>query len=116
VEVGTAGIMKVALRYGLDVTNLIPDVVRKYAVFPSLIFGLSGLSDTLVDLSIYRKNKDYIYLTNMPISGIMALFSIDVDGKLAFPGEGLFRVSCDYATGVAGIMRTFYRLCLMRPL
>ena len=110
VEVGTAGIIKVALRYGLDVDNLIPDIVRKYAVFPSLIFGLSGLVDTLVDLSIYRKNKNYIYMTNIPLSGIMSLFPINVDGKLAFPGEGLFRVSCDYATGVAGIMRTFYRL------
>ncbi len=108
VEVGTAGIMKVALRYGLDVDNLVPDVARKYAVFPGLIFGLSGLLDTLVDLNIYKgESEDLAYL---PLSGIMSLFPIDVDGKLAFPGEGLFRVSCDYATGVAGIMRTFYRL------
>jgi hypothetical protein len=28
---------------------------------------------------------------------------------LATPGDNLFRVSCDYATGVAGVLRALHR-------
>lgn len=29
---------------------------------------------------------------------------------LATPGDNLFRISCDYATGVAGVMRSLHRI------
>ncbi len=108
-EVGTAGILKVALRYGYDdVESLIKDVSRKYAVFPTLIFGLSGLLDALIDVKIYRNYEEDDMLLK-PITGIRRLFTIEKDG-ICFPGEGLYRVSCDYASGMAGILRTLSRL------
>jgi len=111
IEAGTAGIIKVLLRYGLkdNIDILIKDIRRKYAVFPGLIFGLAGFIDTLTDIYIFTKKDKYLKMVDKPISGILDLFLLKLDSGYALPGEELFRVSCDYATGMAGVMRSLYR-------
>jgi hypothetical protein len=48
-------------------------------------------------------------MAQRPIAGIYDFYLIKQPTGLATPGDGLFRISCDYATGVAGVMRTLYR-------
>jgi class III lanthionine synthetase len=110
-EQGSAGIAKVALRYGmLDRTKtILPDVWRKYSTYPGLIYGLGGFVDILTDAFIYSQNDEFLEMAKRPLSGIRDLYLTKQPIGSATPGDGLFRVSCDYATGVAGVLRSLHR-------
>jgi hypothetical protein len=112
-ETGSAGILKVSMRYGLDDERLrgsIQDVHRKYCVFPSLFFGLAGCVDVLVDAFVLKVDPRYLEMARRPIAGIRDLFALSLPQGAAVPGEGLFRISCDYATGAAGVLRALSRV------
>lgn len=112
IEQGSAGIAKVAIRYGRwrEADRILADVHRKYAGFPGLLYGLSGFIDVLVDAYRFSGDDKYLHMTRRPLEGLVDLYFIKQVHGHATPGDNLFRVSCDYATGVAGVMRTLYRL------
>ncbi|MGH8423005.1 MAG: hypothetical protein ACRER3_11730, partial [Pseudomonas fluorescens] len=112
VEQGTAGIIKVAIRYGIwdTVDSLVMDIHRKYSGFPGLMYGLAGLIDTLVDAFVYSGDAKYLDMAKRPYEGLTDLYVFHDGDAAAIPGENLFRISCDYATGMAGAIRALHRL------
>lgn len=113
VEIGTAGIVKVILRYRKKVkTELINDIHRKYSIFCGLIFGLSSFIDTLIDAYIFLRKTKYLRMIERPLAGVKELYLLKTKEGLATPGDNLFRISCDYATGVAGVMRAIHRIIM----
>lgn len=78
------------------------DMNRKYAVFPGLFQGLSGLGEFLLDLYDVTNDGKHLDAAYRVASGI-SLFTINGDEGVAFPGDGLQRISCDFGTGSAGI-------------
>lgn len=112
IEQGTAGVVKVAVRYGLweQVERLCFDLHRKYSGFPGLIYGLSGFIDVLLDAYLYSGNRKYLTMLQRPLDGIRDFYLIKQGNGYAVPGENLFRISCDYATGICGVMATLNRL------
>lgn len=117
VEQGTAGIIKVAIRYGQwdVVDSLVMDLHRKYSGFPGLIYGLAGLIDTLVDAYVYSGDSKYLRLAERPYQGLIDLYVFGEDDTAMIPGENLFRISCDYATGMSGAIQALHRLSSPHP-
>jgi hypothetical protein len=111
-EEGSSGIAKVAIRYGQwDVAKtLIADSHRKYSSFPGLLYGLASFIDVHTDAFIFSGDPTFLKMAQRPISGLKDMYLIKQNRGAAVPGDGLFRTSCDYATGVAGVLRTLYRL------
>lgn len=111
IEQGSAGIAKVAIRYGLwdRLERILPDAHRKYSGYPGLSYGLTGFVDVLVDAYLYSGNATYLEMAERPLQGLADVYVFETAGGLAVPGENLFRISCDFATGVAGVMRTLHR-------
>jgi len=111
IEEGSAGIAKVAIRYGLwdRVEPILFDTHRKYSVFAGLLFGLSGFVDVLTDAFLFSNNVKYLELAKRPIAGIRDIYLIKQSEGSTTPGDGLFRSSCDYATGAAGVLRALHR-------
>ncbi len=110
-EQGTAGIAKVAIRYGLweEVDRLLVDCHRKYAGFCGLIYGLAGMLEVFVDAYLYSGDPKYLQMAARPYQGIADLYLFEEGDTLAVPGENLFRVSFDHATGMAGVVRALHR-------
>jgi predicted Ser/Thr protein kinase len=111
-EEGSAGIARVALRYGLfdeRVQKLLADSHRKYAGFVGLLYGLGSFVDVLTDAFLFSDDSKFLKMAKRPIAGIQDLFLIKQSNGWATPGDNLFRISCDYATGMAGVMRTLHR-------
>jgi hypothetical protein len=48
-------------------------------------------------------------MAKRPLAGIRDIYLIKQAHGSATPGDNLFRISCDYATGVAGVLRAFHR-------
>ena len=110
-EEGSAGIARVAMRYGIwDQLDLVlSDVYRKYARFAGLLYGLGGFIDVLTDAFLLSRDVKYLEMAKRPLSGLRDIYLIEQPDGLATPGDGLFRISCDYATGAAGVLRALYR-------
>jgi hypothetical protein len=117
IEQGSGGIAKVAIRYGMwdEVEGLLTDIHRKYSCFAGLIYGLSGFVDVLVDAYIYSGDPKYLRLADRPLEGLVDLYLFETEHGYAAPGENLFRISCDHATGLAGILQTLVRRRDIRP-
>lgn len=75
--------------------------VTKYSVYPGQFGGMSGIGEFMLDMYIFTKENIYLkyahQLTNL------LNFSIEEDTGIAFPGEKLIRLTCDYGTGSAGV-------------
>jgi serine/threonine protein kinase len=110
-EEGSAGIAKVALRYGIfdQMDMILSEVHRKYSGFPGLLYGLGSFVDILTDAFLFSNDIKFLEMAKRPLSGIRDLYIIKQLQGSATPGDGLFRISCDYATGVAGVLRTLHR-------
>lgn len=110
-EEGSAGIAKVAIRYGMweRIEGVFSSVHRKYAVFAGLLYGLGSYVDVLTDAFLLSSNRKFLEMANRPVTGIRDLYLVKRPRGLATPGDGLLRVSCDYATGVAGVLRALHR-------
>jgi hypothetical protein len=110
-EEGSAGIAKVAMRYGMwdRMDMILADTHRKYAVFAGVLYGLSSFIDVLTDAYLLSHDTGFLEMARRPMTGIRDLYVIERAEGLATPGDNVFRVSCDYATGVAGVLRTLYR-------
>jgi serine/threonine protein kinase len=110
-EEGSAGIARVALRYGMwdKIEMMLSGVHRKYAGFAGLMYGLGSFVDVFTDAFVVSGDPRYMEMAQRPIAGIRDFYLVKQPTGLATPGDGLFRLSCDYATGAAGVMRTLYR-------
>ncbi|WP_273668931.1 class III lanthionine synthetase LanKC [Janthinobacterium fluminis] len=117
IEQGSAGIAKVAIRYGLwsEIDNILADAHRKYAVFAGLSYGVIGFVDVLLDAYLYSQDKKYLDMAERPLQGFRDIFLFESGDGYAVPGDGLFRISCDYATGIAGVMKTLHRWSNLLP-
>jgi tRNA A-37 threonylcarbamoyl transferase component Bud32 len=111
IEQGSAGIAKVAIRYGLwdQLDAILADVHRKYSGFPGLIYGLAGFVDVLLDAHLYSRDEKYLAMADLPLQGLTELYLFETPEGLALPGENMFRISFDYATGMVGVISTLHR-------
>jgi hypothetical protein len=114
-EEGTAGIARVALRFGMreQAELMLLDAHRKYAVFAGLLYGTASFVDIFTDARQFLDDEKYYRMMKRPLAGIRDLYLLKYDEGWATPGDGLFRVSCDYATGVAGVLRAMDRASRM---
>lgn len=110
-EAGSGGVVKVFIRYGYweKIHNVINDLHRKYSVFAGLLFGNAGFVDVFIDAYLFSNDDKYLQMAKRPIQGIKQLFLLKRPQGFAIPGDSLLRISCDYGTGVAGVMRTLHR-------
>lgn len=117
-KVGAAGVGMAMLRYYrllgeqkyrdmLDKISV--DTTRKYTLFPGLFSGLAGLGEFLLDLHRVTNESRHFDAAYRVAAGI-SLFKIEKKQGLAFPGDMLRRMSCDYGTGSAGVGHFLYRL------
>lgn len=107
---GSAGIGRVALRFYRALENqdlraklekIFIECDRKYAVFPGQFMGLSGLGEFSLDLHDLFGESRFLRAAEKAARGVM-LFRVERNG-IAFPGDQLARLSCDYGTGSAGV-------------
>jgi hypothetical protein len=96
-------------RYRDYLERIFLDLNRKYAVFPGLFTGLSGIGETLLDFHRFTGEKRFDRAAHRIATGL-SLFRIEREEGLAFPGDWLSKICCDLATGSAGIGRFFRRL------
>lgn len=122
VEVGSAGVLQVLLRYGR--TDDAREVARALdicqSVLPGYAFGLTGVADAMLDAADRTGDDTYRQLALRQIDFVRQVFVFEPAGKfglpreegrrlLGLPGEGLLRCSCDYLTGSAGLLRVLHR-------
>ncbi|HKV94702.1 MAG TPA: class III lanthionine synthetase LanKC [Candidatus Angelobacter sp.] len=114
---GSAGVGAVVLRYYRLLRDpqyrslleqIFIEVDRKYAVLTGQFMGLSGLGEFSLDLYEYFGEERFLNSARKAAEGIM-LFRVDRAG-IAFPGDQLLRLSCDYGTGSAGVALFLNRL------
>jgi lantibiotic modifying enzyme len=101
-------------RYQDYIEKIYLDLNRKYAVYPGLFVGLSGIGETLLDLHRFTGEDRFLRAAYRIATGL-SLFKIERPEGLAFPGDGLTKICCDLATGGAGIGRFFHRLIRRGP-
>jgi predicted Ser/Thr protein kinase len=96
-------------RYREVLEKIFIDTNRKYAVYPGFLLGLSGLGEFLLDLYQCTNESHHLDGAYRVASGL-SLFKIEKERGIAFPGDTLRRISCDYGTGSAGIGHFLHRL------
>jgi len=116
---GTAGVGTAVARYywllGEEhyrtvLEDMLPDVNRKYAIFPGRFMGLSGMGDFLLDLSRTKTFETRARMAARRVAAGVSLFQVEQPEGIAFPGYDLFRITCDYGSGNAGMALFFHRL------
>jgi hypothetical protein len=124
---GSAGVGTALLRYQRVVPeeryrSLLHSIriaaARKYAIFPARGFGLAGLGEFLLDMAALGgggEAQECLAAARKVASGIL-LFRLEKGSEgIAFPGADLWKISCDYSTGSAGIALFLDRLLTRRP-
>jgi len=122
---GSVGVGAVLLRYSRvvddpryrDILQSIKVAAnRKHAIFPNRGFGLTGLGDFLVDMANHGIDAEECMEAARTVASGVMLFHLDKGEEgMAFPGADLWKISCDYSTGSAGIALFFDRLLTRRP-
>lgn len=111
-EYGSAGVGAVLLRYHrltgdqryLELLRGIKRAaIRRYAIFPQKGFGLAGVGDFLIDMANHAIDESECLAGAHLVARGVLLFKLDRDEGVAFPGDELWKISCDYLTGSAGI-------------
>lgn len=123
-EVGSAGVAQVLLRYrDLGTAQRVLRATRlPHSVLPGYIFGMSGIIDAMLDAATILDDPSYRSLALRQFDYIKKVFIFEPGRQpgapphaggvvpLAVPGEGLLRCACDLATGSAGVLRIAHRL------
>jgi hypothetical protein len=117
---GTAGIVGVVARffactgdarYRDMVLDVERDLLRRHAISPGLFDGLAGIGETLLDLAALLPDRSSVYRAAAhQIAGGIEPFLVRRAEGLAVPGVELLRLSCDFATGNAGVGAFYDRL------
>jgi serine/threonine protein kinase len=114
---GSAGVGTAVVRYcrvlGVNayrsvLEKIFIDTDREYAVQPGRFLGLAGIGDFLLDAWAFTGEQKYLDSAHKIARGVMR-FAVKRQG-VAFPGDALSRLCCDYATGSAGIALFLNRL------
>jgi hypothetical protein len=85
------------------------DCDHKYTIFPGYFFGTAGICDMYMDMARFPHWEEMaLGSAKKLLSGCM-LFPVERPAGLAFPGESLSRISCDFGTGGAGIALMMHR-------
>jgi serine/threonine protein kinase len=115
---GSAGIGTAVLRYAkvLETEHyreilekIFIDTDRKYVVLPGKFIGLAGIGDFMLDMHEFTGEARYLDAATKAAEGIRQ-FRVERPQGIAFPGDMLSRLCCDYGTGSAGIGLFFNRL------
>lgn len=122
IEVGSAGVAQVLLRYGdLDgARSILRGLDFTHSVLPGYAFGISGVADALLDAARFTGDPAYRDTALRQLDFVRRAFLFEPDERfgvprgegpppLGVPGEGLLRCSCDYLTGSAGVLRVLHR-------
>jgi hypothetical protein len=116
---GSAGIGSVLARYVQTVNE--PwladalerawiDTDRKWAVFPGMFSGLSGIGQFHLDMHALTGDGKYLKAAERTASALR-VFAVDRGERgIAFPGHRLLRLTCDLSTGAAGVILFLNRL------
>jgi tRNA A-37 threonylcarbamoyl transferase component Bud32 len=118
IEEGSAGIAKVAMRYGIwdeRLEMMLLDAHRKYSGFVGFLYGLGSFVDVFTDAYLFSQNQKFLQMAKRPVTGIRDLYLMEHPNGWAVPGDNLFRISCDYATGIAGVLRSLHRFTHLEP-
>ena len=105
--------MRVAVaddRYGEVLEKIVVDAKKTYAVQPGMCYGLSGLGQFMLDLREFCGGDARFGDAAWRIAETIGLFEVPRRHGTAMPGEGLMRISCDLATGGAGVGLFLHRL------
>jgi hypothetical protein len=114
---GSAGIGGVVLRfyrllgeqrYHSILEKVFIDVDRRYTVSPGRFMGLAGLGDSVLDMYEFSGESRYLH-SAWEIAKSVIRFRVDRIG-VAFPGDFLSRLCCDFGTGSAGVALFLNRL------
>ncbi|MFJ6705447.1 MULTISPECIES: class III lanthionine synthetase LanKC [unclassified Streptomyces] len=120
---GTAGVLTTLLRYHhvtadpalrARIDELLPDVRRKYTVFPQLFHGTSGLGNVLLDAYEFLGDTELLAEAERVAESVLCM-AIERPEGIVFPGEQTVRESCDLASGSAGVALFLDRLRTARP-
>lgn len=120
---GSAGVGTSLLRYAATFDDpilqqkldlVIADTQRKYAIYPGLFNGLSGLGNFLMDCYEFTGNEAYRDAAERTARGVI-LFGVHHDDGIAIPGDDLIRFSTDLATGSAGVILFLHRVLSRGP-
>ncbi len=116
-EVGSAGVAKVMLRYGerAAVQPLLRAIHANFTVMPGYLFGHAGLIDTMLDAAVHLNDPRCYTVAMEQYDHLRRVFMFTPPGvnpgtQLAVPGDGLLRCACDFGTGVAGVLHVAQRL------
>ncbi|MFF5805172.1 class III lanthionine synthetase LanKC [Streptomyces sp. NPDC012746] len=122
VEVGSAGVLQVLLRYGdMDAARtVLRGLDVRYSVLPGYAFGITGVADALLDAAEFTGDRSYRDTALRQLDFVRRVFLFEPaarfglareDGRtpLGLPGDGLLRCSTDYLTGSAGVLRVLHR-------
>jgi len=116
---GSAGVGMVLLRYwkvlgdanyASTLSDLLIDTERKYTIFPGWFFGQAGMGEFYLDLAELGWNEEESLRAARKVLAGLLLFRLEREEGLAFPGESLTRISCDFGTGSAGVAHFIHRL------
>ncbi|MFB9364718.1 class III lanthionine synthetase LanKC [Kitasatospora albolonga] len=123
VEVGSAGVAQVLLRYGRldDARAVLRGLDITQSVLPGYAFGITGMADALLDAAEFTGDRAYRDTALRQLDFVRKVFLFEPaerfvtprqDGAalLGVPGEGLLRCACDYLTGSAGVLRVLHRV------
>ena len=108
---GSAGIGTAVLRfarllgtehYQSVLEKIFIDTDRKYVVLPGKFIGLAGIGDFMLDMHQFTGEARYLDSALKAAEGIRQ-FRVERQQGIAFPGDMLSRLCCDYGTGSAGI-------------
>ena len=115
---GSSGVARTLLRYwhvtGKEayaemIDRAIIDCDRKYAIFPGYFFGLSGIGELFLDLARFDRWREQAESSLQRLFSGAMLYALQEETGVAFPGESLGRISCDFGTGSAGTALVLHR-------
>ena len=115
---GSAGIGAALLRLvhlgGADdlapwLERIFVDTDRAWSVTPGMANGLAGIATFLVDAHAFTGEARYRNAALRALDGILAYRVARGEG-IALPGDYSGRLSCDYATGSAGVLSLVDRI------
>ncbi|XIE81172.1 class III lanthionine synthetase LanKC [Streptomyces sp. SBR177] len=123
-EVGSAGVLRVLLRYGdLDAARtVLRGLDVGHSVLPGYSFGMSGIADALLDAAAYTGDPAHRATALRQLDVVRQVFLFEPEPRfgiprdpagpapLGVPGEGLLRCATDYLTGSAGVLRVLHRV------
>ncbi len=90
------------------------DTDRAFAVTTGMANGLAGIGTFLLDAYHFTGDERFRAAALRAAAGIL-MYRVDRPAGLALPGDYSGRLSCDYATGSAGVLRFLTRLLTGTP-